>query len=450
MASASAVKKIPSDKEIGTTSQKKVEANRQNAQLSTGPTSAEGKKTSSRNASTHGLLVKDVVITNRGDMENQAEFDDLLAEMRNCYGPVGIVEDLLVRELTISYWRSARALRCERGDVTCAGPTEYASELREGEIANLLLEPAADAYHSLLRNSRGIRFLLRKIEEAKDELRVCGSLSTEMRRWLAPTKNWDRILYLGKKQALAAFMKETEELTAKKGQVEENELQWGDGWRDSSGIPSKSALDRIHRYETSNVRHRYRVEARLEQLQARRRGNAKVNSGGYSDAEGHQEIQFCETKPTGSRKPPVNEARAHVATREEQVAQEERGAPPEADPMGSLTNETVATAESDVLRAAEPNLCPTDAQTPGWTDGGDGAESRSDEPDEVAQEENGVPQEVDPMGSPTNETVATAESDVLLAAEQTPCPTDAQTPGWTDGGDEAESRSDEPDEAGEA
>ena len=118
-----AVNKIALDKDIGTTSQKKVEANRQNAQLSTGPTSAEGKKTSSRNASTHGLLVKDVVITNRGDMENQAEFDDLLAEMRNFYSPVGIAEDLLVRELTISYWRSARALRCERGDVTCAGPT---------------------------------------------------------------------------------------------------------------------------------------------------------------------------------------------------------------------------------------------------------------------------------------------------------------------------------------
>ncbi len=66
---------------------------------------------------------------------------------------------------------------------------------------------------------------------------------------------------------------------------------------------------------------------------------------------------------------------------------------------------------------------------------------------EIAQAESGAP-EVDPIGSPTNETVAAAESDVLPAAEQTPCPTDADTLGWTDGGDGAESRSDEPDEAG--
>jgi hypothetical protein len=146
---------------------------------------------------------------------------------------------------------------------------------------------------------------------------------------------------------------------------------------------------------------------------------------------------------------PTADLEARVAMLEEQVAQEEHGAPREADPIPSPTNETVATAESDVLRAAEQTPCPTDAQTPGWTDGGDGAESRSDEPDEATQEESGVPPEGDPIGSPTNETEADAESDVL-AAEQTLCPTDADTPGWTDGGDGAESRSDEPDEAGEA
>lgn len=104
MASESFVgNRIPLDGDTETTSQKKVEANRRNAQLSTGPTSPEGKKTSSLNASKHGLLVKDVVITTRDNKEDQAEFDDLLAEMRDWYRPVGIVEDLLVREMTISF-----------------------------------------------------------------------------------------------------------------------------------------------------------------------------------------------------------------------------------------------------------------------------------------------------------------------------------------------------------
>jgi hypothetical protein len=384
MASESFVgNKIPLDGDTETTSQKKVEANRRNAQLSTGPTSAEGKKASSLNASKHGLLVKDVVITTRDNKEDQAEFDRLLAEMRDCYGPVGIAEDLLVREMTISYWRSARALRCERGHVTCDDAAPNESELSEVEITIVALQPATDAYHSLLQSSRGIKFLLRKIEEARDEVQVSGSLSTELRQWLAPARNWGKISLLGRKQVLAALEKETEELTAKKGQVEENECRWRNDQRECSAIPSKDALARIHRYETGNVRHRYKVEARLEKLQAWRRANTKANSGGGSDAESHQDIQFCETKPTDSGEPQVREARARATTLEEQVAQEERGAPQEVDPIGSPTNETVAAAESNGLLAAEQTPCPTNADTPAWTNGGDGAESRSHEPDEA-------------------------------------------------------------------
>jgi hypothetical protein len=47
------------------TSPQKIEANQSNSQLSPGPKSAQGKKTSSLNALKHGLLAKDVVITNR-------------------------------------------------------------------------------------------------------------------------------------------------------------------------------------------------------------------------------------------------------------------------------------------------------------------------------------------------------------------------------------------------
>jgi hypothetical protein len=388
MASESlAVNKIPLNGNTETTSQKKVEANRRNAQLSTGPTSAEGKKTSSRNASKHGLLVKDVVITTRDNKEDQAEFDSLLAEMRDFYSPVGIAEDLLVREMTISYWRSARALRCERGHVTCAGAAPHESELSEMEIAILACSNfKVDAYNSLLETSRGLAFLLRKIKEAQDEVRVSGSLSTELGRWLPPEKSWKQIFPLGKKHILAALEKEAEELAAKKRQVEEDGSQWRNDGRGRSAIPSKDVLDIIHRYETSNVRHRYRVETRFDQLQARRRGNAKANSGGYSDAESSQDTQFCETKPTGSSgEPQVREARARVATLEDQVAQEERGAPPDVDPIESPTKETVAAAESDVLLEAAQTACPIDGRTADWTDGGDATESRSDEPDEAGE-----------------------------------------------------------------
>jgi len=164
-----------------------------------------------------------------------------------------------VQELAISYWRSARALRCERGDVTCAGTAPPQAELGEWELSVLMAQP--DAYHWLLERFRGIKFLLRKIEQARNEVEVSSHVSSELRRWLSPEQNLDRIVYSGKKPLLAALEKEVEELTARKNQVEKDNAEWTNDRRDCSAIPSKEVLDRINAVRDSNVRHRYRVEA---------------------------------------------------------------------------------------------------------------------------------------------------------------------------------------------
>ena len=282
----------------GTTSQKKIEANRQNAQLSTGPRSVEGKKTSSGNAATHGLLTKDIVITTRGNKEDQTEFDELLDELREYYKPNGMAEDLLVRELAASYWKSSRALRYERGDLTSAGTAPDPAELSQSEASILMQQPSADAYHSMLESSRGIKFLLGKVEQARKEAEVSNSISSELRRWLAPKQNWNRIAHSGKKPLLEALEKEIEGLTA----LEKHNVEWRKTRSDCSVIPSKAVLDQLIRYETSNVRHRYKVEARLERLQGQRRENCKINSGNDGDPENSQDSQFCETKPNGRAK----------------------------------------------------------------------------------------------------------------------------------------------------
>src|SRR5208282_3101834 len=150
-----------------------------------------------------------------------------------------------------------------------------------------------------------------------------------------PKKKWERISR--KENLLAALAKEGEELTAKKGEVQENESQLRRDQRDCLAIPSLSAIDRSGRYETRNVRHRYKVEARLAELQARPRRNAKLKSGGDGVAESDHDIQFCQTNPTGSGEPQVGEAKARVATLEEQVAREKSGSP-EVDPIVSPAN----------------------------------------------------------------------------------------------------------------
>jgi hypothetical protein len=86
-----------------------IEANRSNAQKSTGPRTAEGKAAASRNAVTHGLLAEQVVIHG----EDPAEFDlyrqGMLAEL----DPEGVVEMMLAERAVSLAWRLRRAERLQ-------------------------------------------------------------------------------------------------------------------------------------------------------------------------------------------------------------------------------------------------------------------------------------------------------------------------------------------------
>ena len=97
----------PSDKQIA--------ANRQNSQKSTGPTSEEGKAIASKNSLKHGLLAKEVVITDGDGAESQEEFDDLLASLTCQYNPQSTIEAMLVEKVAVAHWRLRRAQRYEVG-----------------------------------------------------------------------------------------------------------------------------------------------------------------------------------------------------------------------------------------------------------------------------------------------------------------------------------------------
>jgi hypothetical protein len=99
------------------TSQKKIEANRRNAQRSTGPKTAMGKRAVSRNALKHGLLAREVVITGGDGKENDEDFETLVNGLWAHYEPVGIVEEMLVEKVATCWWRLARVLRAETGEI---------------------------------------------------------------------------------------------------------------------------------------------------------------------------------------------------------------------------------------------------------------------------------------------------------------------------------------------
>ncbi len=98
-------------------SQKQLEANRRNAQLSTGPKTPEGKQRVKWNALKHGLLAKSVVIPARDGFENRYEFESLLRKLHHELKPIGILEEMLVEKIAVAYWRLRRAVRAESGEI---------------------------------------------------------------------------------------------------------------------------------------------------------------------------------------------------------------------------------------------------------------------------------------------------------------------------------------------
>jgi hypothetical protein len=92
-------------------SSRQIDANRRNAQKSTGPRTGEGKRKVALNALKHGLLSRHVVLPN----EDETEFEDFTHRLRGALGPVGELEEMLVGSIAASAWRLRRVIRVERG-----------------------------------------------------------------------------------------------------------------------------------------------------------------------------------------------------------------------------------------------------------------------------------------------------------------------------------------------
>jgi hypothetical protein len=86
------------------TSSKQFNANRQNATLSTGPRSEQGKQVSRLNALTHGLTGAQIVI----GIEDPEEFERLLKDLIAEYAPQSTIERQLIERLAVCFWRLKR------------------------------------------------------------------------------------------------------------------------------------------------------------------------------------------------------------------------------------------------------------------------------------------------------------------------------------------------------
>jgi hypothetical protein len=90
---------------------KQIEANRQNAQKSTGPKTEEGRAAVRLNGLKHGLTAQTLVLPG----ENEADFQDLLNSYTAEHEPVTPTENALVTQLVMATWRMRRLYHMEAG-----------------------------------------------------------------------------------------------------------------------------------------------------------------------------------------------------------------------------------------------------------------------------------------------------------------------------------------------
>jgi hypothetical protein len=91
------------------TSTKQTEANRRNAQKSTGPRTPEGKAAVRLNALRHGLCARTAVLP----AESAEEFQQLCADLETEWHPQGRTEQYLLEQMAVAQWKAARACNME-------------------------------------------------------------------------------------------------------------------------------------------------------------------------------------------------------------------------------------------------------------------------------------------------------------------------------------------------
>jgi hypothetical protein len=92
---------------------KQITANRRNARSSTGPKTAAGKASSSRNALRHGVLSKNAV----SRYEDKEEYEALLQQLIADLEPDAAIECVLVERLATLFWREKRLAESEASQI---------------------------------------------------------------------------------------------------------------------------------------------------------------------------------------------------------------------------------------------------------------------------------------------------------------------------------------------
>jgi hypothetical protein len=279
-------------------SEKKLAANQRNAQKSTGPTTDEGKKSSSMNALRHGLLARETVIRLGDYQEDFTEYLELLDDLWKRLQPVGHVEELEVEIIAKCYWIEVRETRSTNAVIRrrTLGMRKREEGRRAEAFADVLAHCPVRAL--LEETAHGLEHVIDVMEAVKAGLQT-GGKAAEMKKsitWLiaqypddfAPGPDMQpadltaggipaiRMTAAYVSQVRAAIDQQLARLIPLRVEVARLEEMQLEAKIDAAAFPVRH-LERTGRYMTTNDR---KLERRLEQLdamQARRKASGRIS-----------------------------------------------------------------------------------------------------------------------------------------------------------------------------
>ena len=273
--------------------EKQQEANRQNAEKSTGPKTEEGKAIAKLNAIRHGILSEAVLITKGDGLERKETYLAFYNGLRDYFQPQGTMEDTLVEHIVVTLWRKRRVLRFELGclrqqlddhrQIAEASEDEdddYASHIPKTACERLAAAKKQLAHHQQEKQSLQEDYDILSDEEvgnwADSYFKVAERKNFEaeepkqVRDWLKGQGLTEDQIRQELIQAEEAAIAEAQaEIKALEPQVE-LELERA---ALLASLPAQGwQLDKIIRYEASLDRQLYKAINQLERLQRRRKG----------------------------------------------------------------------------------------------------------------------------------------------------------------------------------
>ena len=267
-----------------------IEANRRNAQHSTGPKTPEGKVASSLNATKYGILSRQLLVQGEYLQESAEEFQRFWTEYHEQLAPVGPLEEMLVDQIVALNWRMRRVRAAESGEIALnmdAGCRHRARILeRTGETKEW---PHPDHYieKNLLELrqevGQGGEFTRAAIAKIADDAEGCypsilRRLNTLYAEISQNPGNLDPVALCesNKQKTLDTLDEEIKKLseqqiTRRKHEAYKEQAHWN-----SEFIPRMDIVQKILRVETALERQLFRAMEQFEHLQTRRLGNNTV------------------------------------------------------------------------------------------------------------------------------------------------------------------------------